>query len=184
MKHLIFYLHFYSCSALISREYETVPLHAGHIPVSNGSSTVAWHGMHVACLHALATPAVSHTCSATLMPQGDICRIECKAECVVRVVNADSESCVCVLMSNPYPQGTTVHVPAGADVVGQRRAQATLHNQELRPILTATKGQWTDMQLTDLRPQEVCGCASCVASASCTWSSTWHLYSVHIAGCT
>lgn len=69
-------------NALISREYETVPLHAGHIP------------------------------------------------------------------------GTTVHVPAGADVVGQRRAQATLHNQELRPILTATKGQWTDMQLTDLRPQE------------------------------
>eukprot|EP00197_Chlamydomonas_leiostraca_P004593 CAMPEP_0202864746 /NCGR_PEP_ID=MMETSP1391-20130828/4860_1 /ASSEMBLY_ACC=CAM_ASM_000867 /TAXON_ID=1034604 /ORGANISM="Chlamydomonas leiostraca, Strain SAG 11-49" /LENGTH=131 /DNA_ID=CAMNT_0049544515 /DNA_START=15 /DNA_END=410 /DNA_ORIENTATION=- len=72
----------FKMNSLISREYETVPLQAGHIP------------------------------------------------------------------------GTTVHVPAGSEVVGQRRAQATLHNQELRPLLTATKGQWADMQLTDLRPQE------------------------------
>lgn len=47
-----------------------------------------------------------------------------------------------------------MHVPAGADVIGQRRAQATLHNQELKPIMTATSGQWQDMQLVDLRPEQ------------------------------
>ncbi|KAJ9517333.1 hypothetical protein QJQ45_016698 [Haematococcus lacustris] len=51
--------------------------------------------------------------------------------------------------------GCTVHVPGSGDVIGQRRAQASLHNVELRPLLRATNGQWTDMQLVDLRPQEV-----------------------------
>mmetsp|Transcript_14465 Transcript_14465/g.39179 ORF Transcript_14465/g.39179 Transcript_14465/m.39179 type:complete len:138 (+) Transcript_14465:227-640(+) len=50
--------------------------------------------------------------------------------------------------------GCTVHVPAGTSVVGQRRAQATLHNAELRPLIASTNGQWQDMQLVDLRPQE------------------------------
>ncbi|KAL6760757.1 hypothetical protein V8C86DRAFT_2547926 [Haematococcus lacustris] len=50
--------------------------------------------------------------------------------------------------------GCTVHVPGSGDVIGQRRAQASLHNVELRPLLRATNGQWTDMQLVDLRPQE------------------------------
>ena len=35
----------------------------------------------------------------------------------------------------------------------QRKAQATLHTNTLRPLLIATKGKWQDMQLVDLRPE-------------------------------
>jgi len=72
----------FKMNSLISREYETIPLNAGHIP------------------------------------------------------------------------GCTVCVPSGAEVIGQRKAAATLHNKELQSLVGASGGSWADMQLVDLRPQE------------------------------
>ncbi|KAG1665480.1 hypothetical protein FOA52_007612 [Chlamydomonas sp. UWO 241] len=46
------------------------------------------------------------------------------------------------------------HIPGGVDVYAQRKAQATLHTELLRPMIQSTKGQWQDMQLVDLRPEE------------------------------
>lgn len=45
-------------------------------------------------------------------------------------------------------------IPGGLSCYGQRKAQATLHTETLRPMLHATKGACQDMQLVDLRPEE------------------------------
>jgi hypothetical protein len=51
--------------------------------------------------------------------------------------------------------GYTGHVPGAkfASVYGQRKAAATKHEAELRPLINATGGAWQDMQMMDLQPQ-------------------------------
>lgn len=42
----------------------------------------------------------------------------------------------------------------GTDVVGQRRAAASLHTIQLADKLAASGGTWADMNLVDLRPEQ------------------------------
>lgn len=51
--------------------------------------------------------------------------------------------------------GYTGHVPGAkfASVYGQRKAVATKHEHDLRPLINATGGAWQDMQMMDLRPE-------------------------------
>ena len=51
--------------------------------------------------------------------------------------------------------GYTGHVPGAkfASVYGQRKAVATKHEHDLRPLINATGGGWQDMQMMDLRPE-------------------------------
>lgn len=57
-------------------------------------------------------------------------------------------------LNEGYLAGYTGHVPGCPDVVGQRKAAATLHAKQLAPQLIATRGAYGDLKLVDSRPEQ------------------------------
>lgn len=57
-------------------------------------------------------------------------------------------------LNKGYLAGYTGHIPGSPDVVGQRKAAASLHATELAPKLVETRGRYADLKLVDARPEQ------------------------------